>query len=573
MVEALEIHHLSEAGQVQLCWTSGNGRQTTPPVAFQNPLADSDYEEIGWYLQDYLDYPFGAAPARAEAIETGLGSLGRLLFQTIFRGNEDAFRLYSQATVAGLAECTLAIISDQPEFLALPWELMNEPEAGYPVTQMASVARRVDQASPPVLQDQPSATQFNVLLVSPMPASVAADSGLENSGAADSRGNIQGSPGQQATETIKVLESLNIQVELDYLRPPTWESLNRVLEERSGHYHLIHFDGVTIAPDAAGDSAEDSAPASIPALGPNIIFEDQQHQADPVATSRVAELLLSARVPLVVLAAGPQPNSGEAPRLWSTAGQVLAQAGISQTGLLPHALHGSDTTEHFLQQMYQAVTQGSDLGTALARARRSLMEEPHRLTLTGKKVFWDWITPQVYESGHYVPPVIEEDQPDPLAPPVIQGTEEEDTGTPLPAAGQYELVGRNLEIRQVERLFQRSPVVLLSGDTGAGKTELALGISRWWQRTFRNQLPGGVFYSTFEASHPAGLERIIHEIGTSAAGLEFADMNSRQQRHWVLDYLQNRPSLLVWDNIQNVAGDGAEEGSGLLSRGRTSRAK
>ena len=553
MVEALEIHHLSEAGQVQLGWMSGNSRQSAPPVAFQNPLANSDYEEIGWYLRDYLDNPFGEAAARAEAVETGLRNLGRLLFQATFRGNEESFRLYSEATAAGLAECTLNIISDQAEFLALPWELMNEPDAGYPATQMASVSRRLDQASPSVQEEQSSAPQFNVLLVSPMPAPI-----TEGSGA-----NIQESHGQQATETIKVLESLNIQVELDYLRPPTWDSLSQVLEERSGHYHLVHFDGITIAPGAAGDSAEDSEPALIP----DLIFEDEQYQADPVPVSRVAQLLLSAGVPLVVLAAGEQPNPGHAPHLWAAAGRVLAQAGVPQAAILPHALHGADTTEQFLRELYQALTQGSGLGTALARARHSLMDEPHRLTLTGKKVFWDWIAPQVYESAHYTPPVIEEELPDPLAPPVSSGTEEEDTGTPLPAAGQYGLVGRNLEIRQVERLFQRSPVVLLSGDTGAGKTELALGISRWCQRTLRDQLPGGVFYSTFEASHPAGLERTIHEIGTSAAGLEFADMNARQQRLWVLDYLQKRPSLLVWDNIQNVAGDPAREGSGLLTSG------
>ena len=84
------------------------------------------------------------------------------------------------------------------------------------------------------------------------------------------------------------------------------------------------------------------------------------------------------------------------------------------------------------------------MGPSLARARRSLMDDPHRLTLTGKKVFWDWITPQIYESAHYTPPVIEEEGPDPLAPPVMPEAEEEDKGTPLPAAGQYGLVGRNL---------------------------------------------------------------------------------------------------------------------------------
>ena len=556
MVEALEIHHLSEAGQVQLGWMSGTARQSAPPVAFQNPLADSDYEEIGWYLRDYLHNPFGEAAARAEAVETGLRNLGRLLFQAAFRGNEESFRLYSEATAAGLAECTLNIISGQAEFLALPWELMNEPDAGYPATQMASVVRRLDPAPPPVPEDQPSAPQFNVLLVSPMPANIAEGSGAEDPGA-----DIQLSQGRQATETIKVLESLNIQVELDYLRPPTWESLSRVLKERSGHYHLVHFDGITIAPGTAEDSAEDSDPA----LTPCLVFEDEQYQSDPVPVSRLAELLLSAQVPLVVLAAGQQPNFGHAHHLWPAAGRVLAQAGVPQTAILPHALHGADTTEQFLQEMYQALTRGSDLGASLARARRSLMDDPHRLTLTGKKVFWDWIAPQIYESARYTPPVIEEEKPDPLAPPVIAGAEEEDTGTPLPVAGQYGLVGRNLEIRQVERLYQLSPVVLLSGDTGGGKTELALGVSRWSQRTLQDQLPGGVFYSTFEASHPAGLERIIHEIGTSAAGLEFADMNARQQRLWVLDYLQKRPSLLVWDNIENVAGDAAREGSGLLT--------
>ena len=553
MVEALEICHSPETGQVQFCWASGNDRRSAPPVAFSNPLAESDYQEIGWYLQQYLEDPFGEAPARAEAVETGLRNLGRALFEAIIKGNDESSRLYSEAAAAGLSESTLTIISEQAEFLALPWELMNEPDAGYPATQMASVVRRLNQASPPPDQDPASAPQFNVLLVSPMPSLGQEQSGQEEAGPKDSNENLQGVSGQQATEAIKVLESLNIQVEMDYLRPPTWESLSQLLGERSGHYHLVHFDGITIESGPEGGAA------------PALVFENEQYQVDPIPTSQLAHLLVSAEVPMVLLAAGRQPNADHAPHLWSAAGQVLTQAGLPQTAILPHALHGSATTEQFLQQMYQGLTQGSGLGKALAQARRSLMDEPHRLALTGNKVFWDWIIPQVYESAYYAPPVIEEEQADPTAPPVIAGTEEEDTGTPLPAAGQYGLIGRNLEIRQVERLFQQCPVVLLSGDTGTGKTELALGISRWAQRTLRDQLPGGVFYSTFEASHPAGLERIIHEIGTSAAGLEFADMNARQQRLWVLDYLQKRPSLLVWDNVQNVAGDPAQEGSGLLT--------
>ena len=109
-------------------------------------------------------------------------------------------------------------------------------------------------------------------------------------------------------------------------------------------------------------------------------------------------------------------------------------------------------------------------------------------------------------------------------------------------------------MRQLERVLKAHSVALLSGDTGVGKTELALGLCRWFLKPARVAYPGGVFYTAFEASHPAGIERVVHEIGTAVAGLDFADMPAEQQRRWVTAYLQQNPSLLVWDNVENVAG-------------------
>ena len=61
----------------------------------------------------------------------------------------------------------------------------------------------------------------------------------------------------------------------------------------------------------------------------------------------------------------------------------------------------------------------------------------------------------------------------------------------------------------------------------------------------------------------AGLERVIHEAGTSVGGLEFADLTSQQQRRWLLEYFQQHPSLLILDALENAVGFPLEN-SGLL---------
>ena len=91
-------------------------------------------------------------------------------------------------------------------------------------------------------------------------------------------------------------------------------------------------------------------------------------------------------------------------------------------------------------------------------------------------------------------------------------------------------------MRRLEYLLRDNSVLLLSGNTGVGKTELALGFADWMQKTGSREMPGGVFYTTFETG--AGLERVIHEIGTAIAGLDFADMPAGAQREWVVDYLK-----------------------------------
>ncbi len=529
MVKLLEIRDLSDTEQLQLSLVCEEERQTAPPAAFQDPLDDSDRAEIAWYFQEYLDNPFGPAQTRAEAVETGLRNLGRLLFEVVFGGSETARELFVAAAKEGLGGYQLALISPRADFLALPWELLNEPGSGYLVSSLASIVRRVDASQLPSYRGELAADQLNVLLVSPM---------LEGGGTAAA---------SLAQETVTALESLEVQVELDYLRPPTVEALTRQLASKPSHYHVVQFDGLLLS-ENSGD----------------LIFEALDSGPTLITAQQIADILTVAQAPVVLLTAGGRGRTGNSSG-WAALGRQMCLAGVPATVLLPHPIHGTSIGEGFLRRFYGALAQGGDVAAAAAgaQARAGLMNEPRRSTLAGPLVSWDWTVPLVYQARQYSSPVIAAARPRDLGVPIVQARQDSGAESQTPAAGQYGLVGRRAELTQIERLFRNNPVTLLAGNTGVGKTELALGLARWFQKTGQRERPGGVFYTSFEASHPAGLERVVHEIGTAAAGLSFADLNAERQRGWVVEYLKEQPSLLIWDSVENVAGF-PEGCSGLL---------
>ena len=526
MTKALEIVHLPHSGQVQLAWTSGTDRRTAPPASFQHPVDDDARNEIGWYFQRFLQDPFGQSKARGEAVEGGLRNLGRLLFEVVFRGNSEAEAAFSQAMSDGLSEYQLSIISERPEFLGLPWELLNEPEAGYVAPLLASLVRRTSQTPLDVVQPELSNQQFNVLQVAPMPRPASSP---------DVNG-VPPNPGYMSRDALKVLEALDVEVELDHLRPATFDSLAEHLDGRSGRFHLVHLDAL---------SCDDSGA---------LLFEDRNGAINPVTPSQLGELFSRAGIPIVLLNAGGVQDK---PAQWSSIAAELAASGVPQVVLASYPLPPA-AREVFFRSVIRELVQGKDAAQAVAAARQTLMDQPQRASTGGPVIYWDWIVPTVFQSAESSLPAIEVERPDPLTPPNLQPQEtHEDT---IPQGGPYGLLGRQAESRDLERLLAANPVVLMSGTTGVGKSELALGLARWSQNT--GARPGGVFYSTFEVG--AGLERVVHEIGTTVAGLPFADMTRANQRDWAVEYLQAQSCLLVWDGVESIAGFPEQEANALL---------
>ncbi len=523
----LQIHDLSETGQLRVSLAeSGGESRDAPPLDFGLTLTAEERAALDRYHKEHVSPTVGSV-ARVEAVEAVMRNLGRLLFETAFASGGQG-REFLDEVMAREDRGVLVIVSGRPEFLSLPWELMNEPELGYFINGLAGVVRQSAADLPAGAMEEREDGALHVLMLSASPL----EGDAPSQGPLVERDVVSG--GILATASVAALEGLNTEASLDNPRPATLEALQGLLDRNPNHYHIAHIDGVTLDGDG------------------NLLLEGANGAPAPVSPGQLGAALASGGVEVALVTAGAQSN--DVPMsAWSAAGMGIAGAGVAQVAVLPAPLH-ADAAEGAMRAFYNRLAQGNAVATAVSSVRRGLMDEPERISVYGKRVFWDWQLPALYQSKHYVPPVIAQHQPDPLGPPVINPEEAPTDDLQIPAQGQHGLVGRQAESRQLERALQANSVVLLSGDTGVGKTELSLGLCRWFLKPARVAYPGGVFYTVFEASQPAGLERVVHEIGTAVAGLDFADMPAEQQRRWVVEYLQQNPSLLVWDNVENVAG-------------------
>ena len=503
MADLLQIVDLADSDQVQLSLYTGTGdSEATPPVNFPLPLTETELAEIRWYFTEYPNDTFGDAKTRAENVEAGLKTLGVLLFQSVFDSSDESRALLTKA--ASQEPPQLSIVSTRPEFLGIPWELMNNGEDTYLTSRIGGVSRRLTSGQQEDFTADLPTDQLNVLLLLP-------PSG-ENSGSI-------------ATEELTALESLSAAAELDCLRPSTAVNLKEQLSSSPEHYHLVHLDGFTI--DSQG-----------------INFEDGSGGSTSIGAAELAVTLTAGQTPVLLINASSASQLNDV--MSFAAG--LTQNGVPQVVVSPLPIAGAGRVL-FCENFFKNLSGGTSVAQVVATVRQAMMDHPQRPSATGPLVFLDWTLPMVFESQAYLPTTIVVEETPPLAPGQPQ-PEQETTGTELPRGGPYGLIGRHAEMLDLERQFRETPVVMLSGDVGIGKSELALGLAGWLRKT--GARPGGVFYSAFEVG--AGLERVLHEIGTSLAGLDFADLRSEDRRTWVVDYLKDNPALLVFDSLQNLAG-------------------
>ena len=180
------------------------------------------------------------------------------------------------------------------------------------------------------------------------------------------------------------------------------------------------------------------------------------------------------------------------------------------------------------------------LGTKLDAAH---IADPFRESVVGLLELKDWMVPCLYQQVKYTPitrgAAVKEVQ-NLVYQEALRVCEE----------GQFGFLGRDYDFLEIERALvdDEKPWVLISGIGGIGKTALAYGFARWYAET--GGCPGGVFVTSFKEK--ADLTSVLGSI--AGYGTDLSRLPEEQQVKVIVERLRENPCLLIWDNVEKVAG-------------------
>src|SRR3954451_2994134 len=208
-----------------------SGAKSAPAVELDDPLSLQVGEtalqlgaELSWYLEEYLDYPFGPHVQRAERVVELLRAWGSEAFETLF-GAGLARDYYRDATRGGYTELHLAVSSDDARILAWPWEALRDPLVG-DLAHHCRIERQLnDVGEPPELSPALSRERIGILLVTARP--------------------YEGDVGYRSISRplVELIHNGHLPATVKVLRPPTLDRLREELRTHTGAYHIVHFDG------------------------------------------------------------------------------------------------------------------------------------------------------------------------------------------------------------------------------------------------------------------------------------------------------------------------------------------
>lgn len=136
--------------RIEIALEGGGRARQTAVSTFSFALAPRGREDVRWYLEDFLDYPFDPNPAIAARIERRMRAIGVELFDAIFQSNAGPRDLW--ATLRGsLNDTRVEIVAGVREATTLPWELLRDPKTDRPLALEAQVFVRASTqtARPP----------------------------------------------------------------------------------------------------------------------------------------------------------------------------------------------------------------------------------------------------------------------------------------------------------------------------------------------------------------------------------------------------------------------------------------
>ena len=386
--------------------------ETSEPIVFSSPWTEQNQKDLRWYMEDYASgYMTEVDDRRAEQIAAQLKEWGKELFNQVF-GTRDAQRLFNAFQDSREVGRVVTLNAEQPKILALPWELLHDPQGNYLFNEnpRISIRRKLKRGGRKPFKVNPK-HQLHLLFVISRPDDVSF---------LDPR-----------TEPKAVLNALAVkginQVTVEFLRPATFDKLIKRLENTDlPQVDILHFDGhgvfdadgryfeqaKQIFPEGyAGTKAGENSQSNRKNIG-YLVFEEEDGKKALIDAEKLGDMLHQQAVSLVFLSAcqsgmvGISEESVDEEALGSIAVR-LTKTGIPSIIAMTYSVL-INSTEKLLGEFYENLANGKAIAESLDNARRHLIRNPDRgERQRGQKritlKLQDWFLPALYQSGQDVP--------------------------------------------------------------------------------------------------------------------------------------------------------------------------
>ncbi len=516
------------------------------PITVTDPFTNQEEKDLEWYFEKWLVFPT-LGTDKAQKAANSVQNYGENLFKQVFQSNLNAYGEYRDLRKQ-LSQLQIIIESQSPEFQALHWEALKDPDLPRPFSIDCIISRQRRGATVVPVQMATYPT-INLLVVIARPNE-------------ESDVNYR----TISRPLVELVNSSEIPVKIDILRPGTYESLTRHLDEKGeGYYHVIHFDvhgGLMeyeqYQRQVHGDSwryqrgwgLEDLA--EYEGVKAFLFLEgEEKGQATPVEATELANLLTGKNIPICILNAcqSAKQISQESEDYRETSlGSRLMTAGMQAVVAMGYSVTVS-AAKLMMKPIYQQLLNGKDLTEAMRKGRLELFNNKQRRAYYNTIIdLEDWLLPVIYCRGkinlNLRPFTPEEEE-----------KYWEHIGNqyvfPLP---EYGFVGRDLEILKMEKALLKHNILLLKGMGGTGKTTLLNYLREWWQKT---NWATHIFYFGYDRKAWT-LEQIVHEIGQVIYNrfeqASFQVMNLKARVKKLEQKLRSEAYILILDNLESVTG-------------------
>src|SRR5919202_703790 len=158
-VITIREQHRTETGFAAIL--SFDGR-VNYPITITEPFTRREEERLEWYFEEWLVYPM-LGKVKAARVAESVKAYGEKLFEQVFKANFDAYSEYRQLR-GKLAQVQIEIESQTPEFQALHWEALCDPDLPRPFAVDCVMLRKSTKPASVPAQVQPSPV-INLLVV------------------------------------------------------------------------------------------------------------------------------------------------------------------------------------------------------------------------------------------------------------------------------------------------------------------------------------------------------------------------------------------------------------------------